>query len=140
MSSIRRSASSHFTARALSVVLAAAILVGLPAAIAQTPVRPQRLGKPTVGRPTGAQPGRLGTPTVGRPRGAQPARGVTARGLGGGQVVLGGAAMASGAFEPYRNNPIDWQDIADEGKQIVFLDAPAMKVGEFLQTISLLMG
>ncbi len=64
----------------------------------------------------------------------------TAAAASGGAVGAGTTAPGQGAFEPYRNEPVDWKEIPDEGKQIVALDAPAMSVGEFLQTISLTMG
>jgi len=133
VSSTHKRKSVYISGAGVSVVLAAAVLLVLPSAVAQTPPRPQRVGRPTVRAAEQAPSAARGT--------------VRAPAAGGTKIVYGKAiegtassAATKGAFEPYKFEPIDWKEIPDEGQQIVMLDAPGMQVGDFLQTISLTMG
>jgi len=162
VSSTRSSNSVHFT---LSAVMAAAILLVAPLAVAQTPAQPRRSAQATTRQPGGGGrapsvglPG-TGTATSQQPRGRPSAARATARragarpsasgargarrggggaatsvsfgigggGIGGGGISSAGGGMASGGFEPYRNEPIDWKEIPDEGKQILQLDAASRR-------------
>ncbi|MCD6288741.1 MAG: hypothetical protein J7M12_06455 [Candidatus Hydrogenedentes bacterium] len=112
------------------------------------PARPGQPGAATKttrpGTATGAatSTGRPGTATSSTATGTTATPGksgsiVVRRGAGGQAFNTSGS---QGAWEPYRQHPIDWKEVPDEGKQILSLDARGMSVNDFMETLALTMG